>query len=372
MGKEQKNRRRQTALQKYIAFRGATNFRNRLICATLSGKAIRIDDIRPFDQNPGVRDYEASLLRLLEKITNGCIVKINATGTSLKYVPGLLTGGEFSHDTPVTRSIGYYLEVLVALAPFGKDPLSVSLTGITNDDQDLSVDIIRVVTLPLYKQFGFEADAVLKVKRRGLSPLGGGEVWFKVDGVAKALRPCTMVEQGKIKRIRGVAYTARCGPMLGNRVISGARGVLNDFIPDVYVHSDHCKGAEAGMSSGYGVTLVAESTTGVVLSTELTAQQGVLPEDVGQLAARRLLEEISRGGHVDTFHQSLVLLFMTLCPEDVSRCRLGPLSPHTIRCLREFREFFGVVFKIKPETDTNTILFSCLGSGYGNFSRKTI
>src|SRR6476469_4799072 len=118
MGKEQ-NRRRQTALQKYINFRGATNFRNRLICATLSGKAIRIDDIRPFDQNPGLRDYEASLLRLLEKITNGCIVKINTTGTSLKYVPGLLTGGEFSHTTPITRSVGFFLEVLVALAPFG-------------------------------------------------------------------------------------------------------------------------------------------------------------------------------------------------------------------------------------------------------------
>jgi len=175
MGKEA-NRRRQTATQKYIPFRGATNLRNRLICATLSGKAIRIDEIRPFDQNPGIRDFEACLLRLLEKITNGCVVKINPTGTSLKYVPGLLMGGDFSHDTPVTRSMGYYLEVLVALAPFGREPLSVSLTGITNDDQDLSVDIIRVVTLPLYKKFGFEGEATLKVKRRGLSPLGGGEV----------------------------------------------------------------------------------------------------------------------------------------------------------------------------------------------------
>jgi len=338
----------------------------------LSGKAIRIDEIRPFDQNPGLRDYEASLLRLLDKITNGCHVKISATGTSLKYIPGLLTGGEFSHDTPVTRSIGYFLEVLVALAPFGKEPLSVSLTGITNDDHDLSVDVIRVVTLPLYKRFGFDCDTTLKVKKRGLAPLGGGEVWFKVDGVAKSLHPCTMIEQGKIKRVRGMAYTARCGPMLGNRVIGGVRGVFNDFIPDVYVHSDHCKGSEAGLSSGYGVTLVAESTTGVVVSTEMTAQQGMLPEDVGQLASRRLLEEISRGGHVDTFHQPLVLLLMALCPEDVSRCRLGQLSPYTIRCLREFRQFFGITFKIKPDPETNTIMFSCLGSGYGNYSRKTI
>jgi len=104
-----------------------------------------------------------------------------------------------------------------------------------------------------------------------------------MNAVAKELKPCTLVDQGKIKRVRGVAYTAKCGPMLGNRVISGVRGVMNDFIPDVYVYADHCKGKEAGLSSGYGVTLVAESTTGVVLSTELTAQQGMLPEDVTSL-----------------------------------------------------------------------------------------
>lgn len=47
-------------------------------------------------------DFEASLLRLLEKISNGCIIKISPTGTSMKYVPGMLTGGEFTHDCPVT------------------------------------------------------------------------------------------------------------------------------------------------------------------------------------------------------------------------------------------------------------------------------
>ena len=63
-----------------LRFRGSEHLRQRLVCATLSGKAIRIDDIRAQDQNPGLRDYEASLLRLLEKVTNGCIIEINETG----------------------------------------------------------------------------------------------------------------------------------------------------------------------------------------------------------------------------------------------------------------------------------------------------
>ena len=63
-----------------LRFRGAQCFRTRLVCATVAGRPIRIDDIRADDENPGLRDYEASLLRLIEKVTNGCIIEINETG----------------------------------------------------------------------------------------------------------------------------------------------------------------------------------------------------------------------------------------------------------------------------------------------------
>lgn len=63
-----------------LKFRGCQNFRQRLVFSTLSGRALRIDDIRSNDENPGLRDFEASFLRLLEKITNGCVVEINETG----------------------------------------------------------------------------------------------------------------------------------------------------------------------------------------------------------------------------------------------------------------------------------------------------
>lgn len=63
-----------------LRFEGAEWFRYRLLYATLSGKAIRIDGIRASSERPGLRDYEASFLRLLEKVTNGCAVEINQTG----------------------------------------------------------------------------------------------------------------------------------------------------------------------------------------------------------------------------------------------------------------------------------------------------
>ena len=132
-------------------FEGSCHFRQRLICATLSGKTIRIQHIRSDDENPGLTEYEANALRLLDTISNGARIEINETGTVLKYTPGMILGGKFQHDCGNKRSIGWFLEILLALGPFAKKPMQAVLTGITNDQIDVSIDTFRSTTLPLLK-----------------------------------------------------------------------------------------------------------------------------------------------------------------------------------------------------------------------------
>ena len=51
-------------------------------------------------------------------------------------------------------------------------------------------------------------------------------------------------------------------------MVDGARGVLNALLADVFVFTDHMSGGEAGASPGYGVMLVAETTSARLLSAE--------------------------------------------------------------------------------------------------------
>ena len=55
------------------------------------------------------------------------------------YKPGIIIGGRIEHDCGIARSIGYFLEPLVALTPFSKAPTVLVLQGITTDNIDLSV-----------------------------------------------------------------------------------------------------------------------------------------------------------------------------------------------------------------------------------------
>nr|XP_021199891.2 probable RNA 3'-terminal phosphate cyclase-like protein [Helicoverpa armigera] len=377
-----------------LVYKGSNFFRQRLLLATLSGRAIKIEEIRSTHDDPGLREYEVSLIRLLDKVTNGTRVELSQTGTSVYYQPGILVGGQVTHSCSTQRGIGYYLEILLALGPFCKEPLNAVLQGVTHSDLDVSVDKIKTAALPVLLKFILVDDGLeLKVVRRGAPPLGGGEVVFKCP-VRRSLRPLQWSQWGLVKRIRGVVYALRVSPTMANRVVEAAKGVMLNFLPDVYINTDQCRGSNAGKSPGFGISLVAETNEKTFYcaeakSTDVGTGDITLPEDLGRECAQRLLDEIHRGGAVDSAFQWLVALWMALGQKDVSECVVGPLSDYTITFLQHLKEFFGVMFKLEVQrsdasdeesdgsddegiTPASKIKMTCVGIGYVNISKRTL
>eukprot|EP00592_Proboscia_alata_P017882 CAMPEP_0194398400 /NCGR_PEP_ID=MMETSP0174-20130528/126079_1 /TAXON_ID=216777 /ORGANISM="Proboscia alata, Strain PI-D3" /LENGTH=432 /DNA_ID=CAMNT_0039194685 /DNA_START=105 /DNA_END=1404 /DNA_ORIENTATION=- len=423
---------------------GATQFRLRLACAILSHRPLLLRNIRPDDlSSPGLREHEISFLRLLDTLTNGTTIEINTTGTQLRFVPGVLLGcdgGE--HLCPKSRGVGYFMEGILPLVMFGKGSFEMTFRGVTEGcTQDMTVDYISSSVLPLLSKFGVGANEDfggaphLKIHKRAAAPKVNvpnandnqdlGAVTLYCPQLT-TLSIIDFVDPGFVKRIRGVSSSTKLNPTSSSRASHGrsriretdpggvllaklnptsssrashaAKGVLHKLLPDVWIHTDAAKkggsSKNGGVTPSLSVTLWAESTTGVVLShPSLSLNTGPsksksgkpeLPEDLGQRAALHLLHEVQCGGCVDTTAQSLVLLLMCLTPEDVSRVRLGTLSPYSVLALRLFKEVFQVEFQITTNTnkqqggnddDTEemdkTILMSCLGSGYRNMTKAS-
>lgn len=54
-------------------------------------------------------------LKLVSELTDGTTVSINATGTTITFIPGTISGGEFDFDCrpqifETSRSILYFIE----------------------------------------------------------------------------------------------------------------------------------------------------------------------------------------------------------------------------------------------------------------------
>jgi len=253
-----------------------------------------------------------------------------------------------------------------------------------------SVDLINNSMLPLYQLFGVGVDddispPALRVMKRGAKPLGEGEVEFFCP-VVRSLKPINYVDPGMIKKVRGSAISCRISPTSVARVSYSAKGVLHQLLPDVWIATDaHSSGGNkvgekrkkggCGPSPGLSCVLTTESTTGVHLSSEIcldaSERRGqTLPEDIGTRAATLLLEEVQRGGCVDSASQTFILTLMALSPEDISRVRIGTLSKYTMRSLRSLKDAFDIEFKLKADAETKTIVMSCLGVGFRNSAKK--
>ena len=297
-------------------------------------------------------------LRFLETLTNGSVIEINS-----------ILGGALSFDCGTERAISYFLEPVLIIAPFSKFAFRLSLTGLTSHAEDTSIDIIRTVFVKIISMFGVTEGVDLKIMKRGSPPLGGGEVSFTCP-VVSTLQNVDLSDPGRVKRIRGIAAVTRISPQASNRLVESCRSVLNTFIPDIYIYSDVYKGPEAGQSPGFGISLVAETTSGGLLHSDLIGKSGTTPEEIGRKASKKLLAEIYNGGYFSVKSNYFVLMLMALTIDNVSKVCLRTLKDEDKIIMNEIKILLGVSFKSIHNDKSDNYLVSCVGSGYVNFNQR--
>ena len=387
-------------------------FCHRLVLATLTGRAIHISQIRPSSPtNPGLAPHEISFLRLLEAVTNGAHIEISMTGTALLYRPGLVTGsapglgtsgGVLRHELPAgcERGISYFLIPLCMLAPFSKTPVNVLFTGpgvITSatPSGDVSVDTVRTAILPLYQNFGISNNLELRILRRSNPGPGGkggaGEVQLVFGHQVRLPKTIHLLNSGRVKKIRGVAYCTGVSASNNARMIEAARGILNPMTGDTYIFSDvsaaplvpsqdkTTPNSKKKVGLGFGLSLVAQSSTNCLYSADVASPPngGETPEEIGRRCAFQLLEVVGQGGTTPLAAAPTVLTLMSMGSEDVGRLQLGRDvlgSEELIGLARDLRIFgasgWGVREAPSKGSSEGEYVVSVVGRGVGNVGRK--
>lgn len=349
------------------------NFTTRLVLATLSGKSIKISNIRSDSLNPGLVDSEISFLRLLESVTNGSIIEISYTGTSLIYRPGLITGGSFTHNCPDSKSVSYFIIPMLMLAPFSKKKFSIVFKGLTSKKHEVGLDFMKWGFIPLMQKFGIR-EVELHTLKRGSYPNGGGEVHLLVNSLIPQPITVHILDIQKISSIRGIAWCTRVSPSVVNRLVDASRSVLRQTGCEVNITTDVWRGENSGKSPGFGLTLFTESKkTPLRYIIDDVAVSGETPEDLADDLSYRFLELIENSGCAPRYLLDMAFIFMTIGKEDIGRFIVNKeqIDSELIQLLRDIKLLFNTEFYFQEDDDNDKALIAtCKGIGFTNASKK--
>ena len=135
------------------------------------------------------------------------------------------------------RRLSFSLLPLCLLAPFSKAQMNVLFTGpgvITSatPSGDISVDTVRTAILPQFKSFGIQNNIELRILRRSNAGPGGkgggGEVQLVFGHQVRLPKTIHILDAGKIKRVRGVAYSTGVAGAVATKLRCGVKAIDSD------------------------------------------------------------------------------------------------------------------------------------------------
>ena len=349
-----------------LEFKGPSNFRYRIALSMLTLKPIRITHIREKSINPGLSRGEVKFLELVKKITTSTRITINKTGTTVEISPGIITnnsGVPLMFDCGIYYPISYYLQGIAPIAAFGKEDVHIEFSGITNTQNTPSVESTKLSLQALWKAMNLgKIDIDLKV--RSFSPYGC--VCLDIEPV-NILNDYKLTDPGKIKKIRGVAFSCKTSTEILNRIISECRSHLNQYCSDVWLQSEYKGKKKDDELQGYSVQLFVETTSGLVATADCTyCAEIASPEAAALQACEALLYDIANLSAVDQNFQALYILMLSLSKS--ASIVVGPIQRDTMQVMRDIKAISGVTFTVSEQE--NGVVLSCIGQNIKNIAFK--
>ncbi|SCM08435.1 RNA 3'-terminal phosphate cyclase-like protein, putative [Plasmodium chabaudi chabaudi] len=300
-----------------MEFYGSNYFRFRLALSLISGKAITIKNIRNKNShkkinkddgiddnelNEGLQEYEAKILKLIDKLCDDTTIKINEYGDELYFKPGFLIGN-VNDEIRISnlnntfhcgneRSISYFLEFLIMIVPFFKNPVKLLLKGITDDQIDRTVYTCKIVCENFFKTFLNVNDGFLNITilKRGTKLDATGEVSFFMNNL-KMINSFDMHDAGLVKRITGTIVCNQISMIFRNKIVNCAKKNLHNFTPYVSIEVEKEKknsypNKSNSQNNFMSLSLFAQTKNKCIYGTDLYVDKFMLQHVKDMLASR--------------------------------------------------------------------------------------
>ena len=314
---------------------GGQILRTTVALSVITGKPVRIYNIRANRPNPGLRPQHLHGILALKELSNARVKGAKVGSTVLEFISGK---AEPKHVRVPIKTAGSITLVLQALLPaIAFVGGSFEITGGTDVPWSPPIDYLKNVTLFALERMGLRTE--LEIKRRGHYPKGGGLVVGRVEPWEKK-KLLIALEWKEVYHFAGISHATNLPLHVAERQARSAEERLRGLY-NVPVEIER----EVSRSLGPGSGIVVWAETDLLrLAGDALGKRGKPAEVVGREAADELLEQLKPGKAVDRFLGDQLIPFLAFAGGKIG---VSEITKHLVTNVWVVEQFLGKTFEIR-------------------------
>jgi RNA 3'-phosphate cyclase len=210
---------------------GGQILRTSLSLAALTGKAVRVYNIRAGRKDPGLKPQHLLGAEAVRRITGGRLEGAGLGSQELGFSPGRLSPGSYTFDVAELKasagSTGLVFQTIVLPLSFARGESYLKIKGGTHVEWSPSADYIKYVFLPAVAPMGVSVEVNVPVK--GFYPIGGGELDLRIGESKTPLKPLNINKRGELKGVSILSTVANLPLDIARRQLERAGKGVEDL-----------------------------------------------------------------------------------------------------------------------------------------------
>ncbi|MGZ0700711.1 RNA 3'-terminal phosphate cyclase [Pseudomonas piscis] len=186
------------------AIGGGQVLRSALSLSMLTGKCLRISNIRSRRSRPGLMRQHLTAVQAAAQVCGARTSGAELGSQVLSFEPGPIRGGDYRFAIGTAGSCTLVLQTLLPALLKAAQPCRVNVSGGTHNPLAPPADFLQQAWLPQLRRMGARVE--LQVLRHGFVPAGGGELELFVQ--PSTLQPLHLCERGALLGRRAWALSA--------------------------------------------------------------------------------------------------------------------------------------------------------------------
>ncbi len=316
---------------------GGQIIRTAIAMSAITGKPVRITNIRANRSNPGLQAQHLTGVKAAAELCNAKLKGAELRSTEIEFIPGKIKTGGFRFDIGTAGAITLVLQTLIPIAAFAPGTVRLEIKGGTHAMHSPPIEYFENVFCDYAEKFGlFCTQVILKY---GFFPKGGGVVKVEVKPIKNG-RPLALTERGKLLDVKvySVASEDLKAANVTDRQVAGFRANVNaDFSVKSFTNY------VATLSTGSAVYAHALFEN-CKLGCSALGERGKKAEDVGKECAEGLMKEVNSSATVDKHLADQLIPFLGLFGGEFVT---SEITEHTKTNIWVVEQFVDKKFKVE-------------------------